>query len=183
MPMFTRHRGFSLTEMVVTVAVLAILAAIAVPSFLGTLEKRRIIGAAEELVANLQYARSEAIKGNRSVGVNFTADDTDTWCYGMDDTPSVTICNCRTAAADCTVDTVRKVFSSDGYRGVSMAAPAFGGAGRTGFEGRRGFLSGGGQGTVRFSSASQQLNVVLSNQGRIKLCSPSSPPLAGYPGC
>lgn len=180
MPMFTRHRGFSLTEMVITVAVLAILAAIAAPSFQETIQKRRVIGAAEELAANLQYARSEAIKGNRSVVVNFTADGTDTWCYGMDDTPA-TVCNCSTAAADCTVDTVQRVFTSDGYRGVSMPTPAFGGGGaNTGFEPRRGFPTGA-AGTIRFiSSSSGQVHVVLSPQGRIKLCSPTDNKVAGY---
>lgn len=177
------QRAFSLTEMVITVTVLAILAAIAAPSFQETIQKRRVIGAAEELAANLQYARTEAIKGNRSVGVNFTADGTDTWCYGMV-APAAAACVCNTdAASNCTVDTVLKVFNSDGYRGVSMTAPAFGGAGRTGFEERRGFLTAGGGGTVRFSSASQELNVVLSVQGRVRLCSPGSPPLSGYPAC
>ena len=177
-------RAFTLTEMVVTVAVLGVLAAIAAPSFISTLEKRRVVGAAEELAANLQYARTEAIKGNRSVGVNFTS-GTDTWCYGMDDTPTdATICNCTTGAG-CTVDTVTKVFRNDGYRGVSMPAPAFGRASNTGFEPRRGFPMGS-QGTIQFISASGQINVVLSTQGRIKLCSPDSPSLphlSGYPEC
>ena len=175
------QRAFTLIEMIVTVSVLAILAAIAAPSFLNTLEKRRVVGAAEQLYADLQYARSEAIKGNRSVGVNFTVTG-DEWCYGLDDTPAATECNCTTGVG-CTVDTVTKVFKSDGYRGVTMTAPVFAGAGRTGFEERRGFLRGGAAGTVEFSSASQQLNVVLSAQGRIRLCSPTAKKVAGYPRC
>lgn len=179
------QRAFSLTEMVITVTVLAILAAIAAPSFISTLEKRRVIGAAEELAANLQYARTEAIKGNRSVGVNFTADGTDAWCYGMDDTPSdATVCSCGTGVG-CTVDSVTKVFNSSGYRGVRMPTPAFGRVRNTGFEPRRGFPTGS-QGTVQFISTSGQINVVLSPQGRIRLCSPDSPslpPLSGYPEC
>ena len=179
------QRAFTLIEMVVTVSVLAILAAIAVPSFLNTLEKRRVVGAAEQLYADLQYARTEAIKGNRSVGINFTTSGTDTWCYGMDDTPTdATVCNC-TSGVGCTVDTVTKVFRSDGYRGVRMPTPAFGRERNTGFEPRRGFPTGT-QGTVQFISASGQINVVLSTQGRVRLCSPDSPSLphlSGYPEC
>ena len=188
---FRRSQGaFTLIEMVVTVSVLAILAAIAVPSFLNTLEKRRVVGAAEQLYADLQYARSEAIKGNRRVGIYFTPSTT-SWCYGLDD-DTTTACVCGAAEPNCTVDTVQKVFRSDGFRGVSLSSPlGFGGTGpdnETGFEPRRGqpmrtINSELAVGTVEFSSASQQLNVVLSAQGRIRLCSPTAKKVAGYPGC
>jgi len=186
MRIVTPQHGFTLTEMAVTVAVLAILAAIAVPSFQSTIDKRRLIGAAEQLYGDLQYARSEAIKGNRVVGVNFTANGTDTWCYGMDDTPTATVCDCNTSAAsDCTIDGVQKVFTSQGFRGVTMPLPAFGGGSgaNTGFEPRRGVPSGGAQGTVSFISPTGQIDVVLSPEGRIRLCSPSTNKVAGYAAC
>lgn len=181
--------GFTLTEMAVTVAVLAILAAIAVPSFQSTLDKRRLIGAAEQLYGDLQYARSEAINGNQGVGVYFTLTGSN-WCYGIDD-DTTTDCNCSTAPGDCTVNTVQKVFTNDGFRGVAMLLPNFGGTGpgsETGFDPRRGLpmrTTGGGLagGTIQFNSASGGINVVLSSEGRIRLCSPSSPPLSGYPAC
>ncbi len=190
MRIVTPQHGFTLTEMAVTVAVLAILAAIAVPSFQSTIDKRRLIGAAEQLYGDLQYARSEAIKGNRTLGVNFTVIGT-TWCYGMDDTPTATVCDCNTSAAsNCTIDGVQKVFKSQGFRGVTMPLPAFGGGSgaNTAFEPRRGLpvnsatgmLAGG---TISFSSSTGGINVVISSEGRIRLCSPSSPPLSGYAAC
>ncbi len=45
----------------VTVLIASILLAIAVPSFIDTLERRRVVGAANELSADLQYARSLAV--------------------------------------------------------------------------------------------------------------------------
>lgn len=49
-------------EVVVVVAVLGILAALAGPSFISTIERWRIRQAAEDLTSTIYYARSEAIK-------------------------------------------------------------------------------------------------------------------------
>jgi Tfp pilus assembly protein FimT len=46
----------------VTIAVLAILLAIGVPSFTNLVRDTRVVGAANELLFNLQLARSEAVK-------------------------------------------------------------------------------------------------------------------------
>ncbi len=54
--------GFTIIELMIVIAVIAILAAIAVPSFSDTLERKRIQGVAESVKAEFEYARSEAIK-------------------------------------------------------------------------------------------------------------------------
>lgn len=56
--------GFTLIELMVTVAVAAILMAIAAPSFTSLINSNRLASAANEFVGTLQTARSEAVRLN-----------------------------------------------------------------------------------------------------------------------
>lgn len=59
--------GFSMIELMVTVAVVAILVVAATPSFTAVINNNRLTGSANELVASLQLARSEAVTRNTPV--------------------------------------------------------------------------------------------------------------------
>ena len=68
--LFRRHqRGFTMTELGVTVTVAALLAALAVPSFQGIVATQRARTYASALYATLSKARSEAITLNANVTV------------------------------------------------------------------------------------------------------------------
>ncbi len=62
-----RGAGFTLTEILVTVAIASVLAAFAVPNLSSFLRKVKLNSITGSLVASLQLARSEAIKMNRPV--------------------------------------------------------------------------------------------------------------------
>jgi len=65
-----RVRGFTVTEMVVTVAIAAILSVVAVPSFQGLIANQRAKTYASSLYATLAKARSKAVALNGNVTLN-----------------------------------------------------------------------------------------------------------------
>jgi type IV fimbrial biogenesis protein FimT len=79
--------GFTLIEMLVTVVILSIVLAVAVPSFYSMIQNNRSVTTTNNLIFGLKLARSEAIKRGVSVSVcptansNFTACGTD-WTQG-----------------------------------------------------------------------------------------------------
>ncbi|MCD9005136.1 GspH/FimT family pseudopilin [Luteimonas sp. XNQY3] len=73
--MHGRHGGgFTLVELMVTVAVIAILSAVAVPAMTGLINRSRISGLTGEVVSALQLARSEAVRRNARVTLCPSAD-------------------------------------------------------------------------------------------------------------
>ena len=68
--------GFTLLELMVTISIMAILLAIALPSFQGSLRSNRVATTSNELLASLSLARSEGIKSTRGGGVCASANGT-----------------------------------------------------------------------------------------------------------
>ena len=71
-----RTAGFTLIELMVTVAVIGVLAVVAVPAMTNLVNANRLNGAAGELQAALQLARSEAVRRNVSVTLCPSSDGT-----------------------------------------------------------------------------------------------------------
>jgi type IV fimbrial biogenesis protein FimT len=73
------QRGGTLVELACVMLVVAVLAAVSVPSFTNLVVSQRLRAAGTDLVSSLQIARSEAIKRNGNVTVKPAADS---WTSG-----------------------------------------------------------------------------------------------------
>lgn len=74
--------GFTLIELMVTVAVLAVVVSLAAPSFRSIVEAQRMRAAAFDLMADLTLARSEALKRGQIVAPITLSPVSGSWASG-----------------------------------------------------------------------------------------------------
>jgi Tfp pilus assembly protein FimT len=82
--MIRQNLGISIIELMVVIAIVAILGTIAVPGYIGWLPKYRLSTSARDILSDLEYARGTAIKENASVVLKFNAGQ-DTYTVWIDD--------------------------------------------------------------------------------------------------
>ena len=76
------HHGFTMVELLITVVILAVLAAIAVPSMREFIARQRVESIAKELATDLRYLRTKALEGTAPVRIKFGSNSAST-CYVM----------------------------------------------------------------------------------------------------
>lgn len=98
-----KRRGFTIVELVLTLALFAVLVTVAVPGFRDYILQNRVKTGAQELFTALLYARSEAIKRNDDVYIypngGGSGDWQDGWVITTDSTKGYG--DCQTDQTDC----------------------------------------------------------------------------------
>lgn len=156
-----RSKGVTLIELMVTIIVLAILATIALPSFRDLAEKRRLINATEAFYADIQFARSEAVKRSRSLRINI-ADG----CLTVADVSAspvlVLTSTCIALFPAISLEATGLPIDLDRVRGIPSPT---------------------GGSLVITSPSGLETRVIVSRFGRVRVCSPATKKVGGYPSC
>jgi type IV fimbrial biogenesis protein FimT len=158
MPRRRSTRGLTLIELVIALAVLAILSALAWPSVGARLERQRVLTAAQMLAADLADARFEAAQRGQTLHVQVNPGPA--WCWAVARTDT---CPCGTPAAACSLRSVPNA-EHPGVLMIEGHAVTLLPTGDT--EGRHA--------ATLSSRRGEQLRVELSALGRPRVCAVSS---------
>jgi len=155
--------GFTMIELMVIITIAAILLALAVPSFTESLARRRLEGVTNELNADLQFTRTQAVSNNASVSLVTSAHGyTVSGVTTVSSVASPVTVTYKTITLDSTISlTPSMTVTMDGYRGMSSAATTI---------------------TVSDSQTSATLEVKVDTVGRIQICAPGVS-FGGYVAC
>jgi type IV fimbrial biogenesis protein FimT len=171
-------RGFTLIELIIAVAIAAILLTLAAPSFRGFLAKKRLEGVATELSTDLQYARSVAVARNTTVRLTFIsatcyaihevalAVDTATWCSAPPANSALLKSVQLQAGSSATLSGAPAYVEFDPVRGTAVTDTANADASID----------------VVSSMGSWQMRNTVTLLGKVNLCSPSAS-VRGFPSC
>lgn len=166
-----RSAGFTLLELLAAVSIVSILLALTAPSMQTLFTRNYLKASAQALAEDLQLARSEAIKRNRSVRIDI---DTGVWCYGITQAET-SPCDCRASPGATGACSIKRVVGTD-YPAIRLESTFS----STSFEPHRATAL---NGTLTLSATNgKSLNVVLSRLGRVRICAPSGG-VPGYEPC
>jgi type IV fimbrial biogenesis protein FimT len=177
--MLRTSRGFTFIELMVVVALIAIVLALAAPSFTATQDRKRLEGVADVFGTDVQYTRSEAVARNFETRLVTGAGN----CYTIYVWRGAGTCSCGPAVscALATPDTDPIELKTVSLAGTGVAVTP---NATLHFDPVRGMLNPFVDRSVTFTSSAGPwaLTTSVSAVGRVNTCSPSGT-LKGYPAC
>jgi len=187
-PRFTHCQGFSLVELMMSILLLAIGMALALPSYRDMVEKRQVTNGAEQVASFINVAQGVAMKTNQVVTVSYARTDDDDWCIGA--VSGDTACDCTvtdTSATNYCQIATQPFILNNTHASDRELVHSVTGDGAYAFDPIRGLfvdLDDSLQMELRSPSDQFRLNVMVNNTGRVILCSNSSDhAIPGYQVC
>ena len=185
----SKNKGFTLLELMIVLAILAIGVALAVPSYSDVMQRRETTAQAEDLVTFVSYAQSEAVKFNEMISVHLTYTDKDNWCMGANEGSAPCDCTETNPAATnyCSLNGVTKIIDSSEQTKSSITAAS---TDKTlVFDPIRGTMAVADLGTshgvtLGSDNGNWLLQVDVGATGRTRICNPdSTKAVPGYKSC
>ncbi len=176
--------GLTLVELAITLAIVAVLAAMAAPGFAQLIARQRLVGAAVQLASDVQFVRNESVLRNAALRLSFYASPSGS-CY-LVHSGARSACSCGDSAGTAALATCAgdaepiKTVSIAAASGLSVQANVA----SIRFDPLHG--TGTPTGTLRVVSArAGSIHHVVNLLGRVRSCSPvdSGPVVPGYPAC
>lgn len=173
-----RQLGITLVELLITLAIIAVTLGMTVSHWAPVLQQRRTLGIANELLTDLQLARTEAVSRQQNVRVTFSPSAATPDCYVVHTGPAVACTCAQPAPTACTTDaTLIKQVTIDPDSGVSIHSNVR----SLSFQGILGTVTP--TGSITISSADgRALKHVVNVVGRVRTCAPNSE-VWGYRRC
>lgn len=183
----SRSRGFSVVELLMSLVLVAIGTALALPSYRDMVEKRQVTNAAEQLASFVNSAQGLAMKTNRVVTVEYKYADGDDWCIGAT-LDAECACDEPSSESYCEIDAQAFVLDNTHTGNLDlMHSMGGGGDGSYSFDPVRGLASGDVLPLtmeLRSPSGDFRINLMVNEVGRVILCSgDSSHAVPGYEPC
>ena len=159
--------GFTLIEMLIVLAILAIIATLTAPALGLIVEKNAIRSVAERIKSDLQWTRTEAIKSSQNLTISFQQTGA---CYGID----IQSCDC-TIQNNCKLKSVEPFLnhSTIKFSNIGFFQPPYT---QLKFDYRRGTTLN--NGSLKIESKDYALKIIASRTGRIRICDDSAAPYA-----
>lgn len=167
--------GFTLLELLITVAIVTIILVSGVPATINLIEQKRFEFAVQNSYFLLMKGKAQAVSLNRDVTVQFNS--VSPWCIGLSDSGP---CDCK-ALSSCTVNGVTEVLNAEDFPGITMQDVDFNGGASFVFDGVRG-LNLSSPGGYALSRGTTVVEVEVNSVGRVNICVEQGE-LGGYESC
>ena len=170
-----RSAGFTIIELLIALTLVAILVAVALPSYQSLRQEQMVRAATQAIYTDVMLLKSEAVKRNNKLTLIIFNSGLSGWCYrvAVDGVGS-----CNSCADSCSTVEGRKGGDASEYPGIALTTTYTGG--KLTFSPRRGTLP---AGNIELSSGAYTIQVRSSDLGRVSTCAPTGSKVGGVPTC